>query len=187
MNLNRKLLSGFGVMLVLVLGFAASAWIMVTSFQGDLDRAVNLTARKQYLAGGVSTAASEITSLARGSVLSSVVADEAHARSYQEQFGTVSARLRQVLTELARISRGQELSTILRSLQEQAELLEAGRLELQRAMANQQLDAALTIFSQKLQPRLEQIGQAASGLVDQQNRELGNTAAEAAAKSGADP
>ena len=73
---------------------------------------------------------------------------------------------------------------MLRSLEEQAALLEAGRVELQQAMANQQLDAALAIFSQKLQPRLEQIGKAASGLVDQQNRELESTAAAAAAKSG---
>ena len=97
MNLNRKLLSGFGVMLALVLAFAGSALVMVNSFQGDLDRAVNLTAREQYLAGGVSTAAAEITSLARGSVLSAVVADEAHARIYQQQFGAATARLRQVL------------------------------------------------------------------------------------------
>src|SRR5262249_44214653 len=44
--------------------------------------------------------------------------------------------------------------------------------ELRQAMANQQLDAALSIFGQKVQPQLEEIGRQASSLVDQQNRDL---------------
>ena len=105
-------------------------WIMVNSFKEDLDRAVNLTAGSSILRGR-QHGASEITSLARGSVLSSVVGDEAHARSYQEQFGTVSARLPGpdgTGTDFP----GTGASTILRSLQEQAELLEAGRRNCSR-------------------------------------------------------
>ncbi len=183
MNLTRKLLSSFGVMLALVLAFAGLAVFLAGDFQGDLNRAVNVTARQQYLAGSVSTEAAEITSLARGSVLSAVVGDGGHASAYQRQFGEAVAKLQKVLRELGAMSRGQELSAILRSLEEQAGMLEAGGRQLQQALGNQQMDAALGIFSQLMQPRLEQIGQTAAGLVDQQNRELGNAAAAAASKS----
>jgi methyl-accepting chemotaxis protein/methyl-accepting chemotaxis protein-1 (serine sensor receptor) len=50
-------------------------------------------------------------------------------------------------------------------------------------MVNQQMDAALATFSQKVQPRLEEIGRAASSLVDQQNRELAAASSVSAAKS----
>src|ERR1041384_2263926 len=107
MNLSRKLLSGSGVMLALLLAFGGSALVMVGDFKADLDRAVNVTARQQYLAGAVSTAAAEIPSLARGWVLSAVVADEAHAKAYQQQFGAATASLQKFLAELGQISQGQ--------------------------------------------------------------------------------
>lgn len=51
------------------------------------------------------------------------------------------------------------------------------------ALANQQMDAALTIFSQKSQPRLEEISRQSSALVDQENAELAALSATSATKA----
>jgi methyl-accepting chemotaxis protein len=45
------------------------------------------------------------------------------------------------------------------------------------------MDAALTIFSQKVQPQLEDVGNRANSLVEQQNRELAEASSASAAKS----
>ena len=50
-------------------------------------------------------------------------------------------------------------------------------------MANQQMDQALAIFAQKVQPSLEEIGRQSVSLVDQLNRDLKAASVATAAKS----
>jgi methyl-accepting chemotaxis protein len=183
MTLGRKLLGGFGVMLGLVLLLSAAALISLRNVNEDLERAAKVTARKQYLAGGVNAAASEMASLARGSVLASVVGDQAHAVEYQGRFGDSQARLQNALAELRHLSDTQDGDSLLQKVEEQAGSVKQAQEELRQSLAKQQLDAALTIFGQKLQPRLEGISREASSLVDQQNRELIATSQTSSSKS----
>jgi CHASE3 domain sensor protein len=180
MTLGRKLQGGFGVMLGLVLLLSAAAFVSLRSLSQDLDRAAKVTARKQYLAGGVNAAASEMASLERASVLASVVGDKAASEAYQTQFREPQNRIQESIAELRRMSSHADGDAVLQRVEEQAGLVRQAQQELLQAMANQQLDAALAIFAQKLQPRLAGISREASSLVDQQNREL-TAASEASA------
>ena len=67
MSLARKLLIGFGVMVGLCAILSVGALVVIGDLNRDLDRAANVTARQQYLAGRVSAAASEMAGLERGS------------------------------------------------------------------------------------------------------------------------
>jgi methyl-accepting chemotaxis protein len=183
MTVGRKLLGGFGVMLGLVLLLSAAALVALRNLNDDLDRAAKVTARKQYLAGGVNAGASEMASLARGSVLASVVGDKAHSDAYQEQFRAPQDRLQSALAELRQFSANGSGDALLQRVEQQASLVRQAHQELRQAMANQQLDTALVIFNQKLQPRLEGIAKEASTLVDEQNRELAAASEASAAKS----
>ncbi len=183
MTLGRKLLGGFGVMLGLMLLLSAAALVALRNLNDDLDRAAKVTARKQYLAGGVNAAASEMASLARGSVLASVVGDKAHSDSYMQQFREPQEQLRKALEEFVGLSGPKEGGGILERIEQQAALVRQAHEELRQAMANQQLDAALMIFNQRLQPRLEGIAQEASSLVDQQNKDLAAASEASASKS----
>jgi methyl-accepting chemotaxis protein/methyl-accepting chemotaxis protein-1 (serine sensor receptor) len=58
--------------------------------------------------------------------------------------------------------------------------------EFQAGMSNEQMDSALAIFNQRLQPQLDEIGRQASILVTQQNGELTAASAASAAKSSRD-
>src|SRR3954452_6718914 len=154
MTLGRKLFGGFGVMLGLVLLLSAAALVALRNLNDDLDRAAKVTARKQYLAGGVNAGASELASLARGGVLAAVVGDAAGSAGYLQQFEAPQTRIQDSLAELRRLSDKAGSGDILARVEQQAGLVRQAQQELRQAMANQQLDAALAIFGQKLQPRL---------------------------------
>jgi methyl-accepting chemotaxis protein/methyl-accepting chemotaxis protein-1 (serine sensor receptor) len=170
-------------MLGLVLVLSAAALVALRNLNDDLDRAANVTARKQYLAGGVNTAASEMASLARGSVLASVVGDKARSDTYLQQFVGPQDQLQKTIAELQRVSASQDGGELLGRIGEQATLVRQAYEELRQSMANQQLDAALAIFNQKLQPRLEGIAREASSLVDRQGTELAAASDASATKS----
>jgi len=183
MSLSRKLLGGYGAMLALVLLLSIAALVVIRDLNGDLDRAANVTARQQYLAGEVNAATSEMANSERGMVLSAMLGDKAHVEDYQQRFLARADGLKKALDSLHQMARNGEASSLIQALDEQAALALEGHGELQKAMANQQLDAAIGIFSQKVQPQLAEIGAKAASLVDQQNRDLAAASRAAAAKS----
>jgi methyl-accepting chemotaxis protein/methyl-accepting chemotaxis protein-1 (serine sensor receptor) len=170
-------------MLALVLLLSGGALWVVRDLNQDLDRAANVTARRQYLAGEVNAAASEMTGFARGNMLSAVTGDKTHAEDYQQRFRVRAEGLQKALADLGKLDVTGETAALVRGLDEQASMVLQAHEELRQAMANQQMDAALSIFAQKVQPRLEEIGQQASSLVSQQNRELAAASEASAAKS----
>jgi methyl-accepting chemotaxis protein/methyl-accepting chemotaxis protein-1 (serine sensor receptor) len=183
MSLTKKLLGSFGAMLGLVLLLGTGALLVTRDLSGDLEHAANVTARQQYLAGQVSADAAELTSLERGGVLAAMLADTAHQRAYQQEFGQHAANLRKALSELRKLADTREESVRLQSLEQQSSLVSEAHEELRQAMANQQMDAGLVIFAQKVQPSLEEIRRQAVSLVEQQTRDLASASAISSAKS----
>ena len=183
MSLTKKLLGGFGAMLGLVLLLGAGGLLVTRDVSQDLEHTANVTARQQYLAGRVSADAAELTSLERGSVLAAMLVDAAHQQTYQQSFGEHAASLRKSLAELRKTADSGGAAKRLQSLEEQAALVATAHDELHQAMASQQMDNAMVIFAQKVQPSLEEIGLQAVSLVEQQNRDLASVSAAAEAKS----
>ena len=183
MRLGRKLVGGFGAMIALVLLLSGSALLIIGGLAGDLDRAAGVTARKQYLAGEVHDAASDMTSLERGTVLAAMLADKTHSEANLQEFQDTQVRIRAAMSDLRKLAETREAQALLDNLNQLAVQVGQAHEELRQAMANQQMDAALSIFAQKLQPRLEEIGRAASSLVDQQNRDLSAASMASSAKS----
>lgn len=183
MSLSRKLLSGFAAMIALVFVLSGGALVVIAELNADLDRAANVTARKEYLAGDVNSSAWEMTSIEKGSVLAAVLGDKSQSDVAQQQFQGPAMRLRKGLSDLRGMAEAGQAASLLQTLERQASSVLEAHEELRQAMANQQLDAALSIFAQKVQPRLAEIGRGAATLVDQQNSDLAATSAGSAAKS----
>jgi methyl-accepting chemotaxis protein/methyl-accepting chemotaxis protein-1 (serine sensor receptor) len=183
MSLTKKLLASFGAMLGLMLLLGTGGLLVTRDLSGDLERAANVTARQQYLAGQVSTDSAELTGLERGTVLAATVADAAHLQAYQQAFAQHAASLRKALSELGKIAETPEAKARLQSLDQQSSLVARAHDELRQAMASQQMDAAMVIFAQKVQPSLEEIGRQAVSLVEQQTRDLASASAVSSAKS----
>jgi len=183
MSLTKKLLISFGAMLGLVLLLGAGGLFFTRDLAGELERAASVTARHQFLAGQVSAGAAELTSLERGSVLAAMLVDNVHQQSYQQAFLQQAENLRKSLTELRKTASARETAARLLSLEQQAALVGQAHEELRQAMANQQMDHALVIFAQKVQPSLEEIGRQAVSLVDQLNKDLAAASSATATKA----
>ena len=184
MSLRRKLLSSFGAMLALVVVVGVCALVVTRELSSDLDRAVNVTGHQQYLAGMVNSEASEMASCERAGVLAAVLGDKARAADSQQRFRGASDALQKALAELRRVGDAQDDRSLLDGLDQQAALVMQAHDEEQQAMANQQMDAALSDFSQKAQPRLEEISKQASAVVERQNRELATASQQSGTKAG---
>ena len=183
MSLTKKLLVSFAAMLGLVLLLGVGGLLVSRDLSGDLERAANVTARQQYLAGQVSAGAAELTSLERGSVLASMLADTAHLQAYQQAFSQHAENLRKSLSELRKTADSREAPARLQNLEQQALAVTQAHEELRQAMGKQQMDAAMVIFAQKVQPSLEEIGRQAVSLVEQQNSDLASASAASSAKA----
>jgi methyl-accepting chemotaxis protein len=183
MNLIKKLLIGFGAMVALVLLMSLGALVEVRDLNVDLDRAANVTARKQFLAGEVNAAASSMASFERGSVLAAMLGDKAHSDEYLARFESGAGELAKGLGSLHHIAESTETEALLRRIDGQTAAMMDAHVEFRRAMSNQQMDAALATFGQKLQPQLEEIGKQAASLVTQQNGDLAAASVASATKA----
>ncbi len=143
MNVSRKLLSGFGAMLVLVLASSVGALLVTRDLSQDLRRAADVTARKQYLAGEVSAATSAMANGEQGTVLSDMLSDKAHSEQYQTTFGTHAVQLQKALAELSQFVKGSETESAVNALKQQASAVLEAHEELSRSIASGKMDAAL--------------------------------------------
>jgi methyl-accepting chemotaxis protein/methyl-accepting chemotaxis protein-1 (serine sensor receptor) len=183
MSLTKKLLASFAAMLGLVILLGAGGLLVMRDLSGDLEHTANVTARQQYLAGQVSADAAELTSLERGSVLGAMLADAAHVQAYQQAFDQHAANLRKCLAELRKTANDREAASRLQSLEQQASAVAQAHDALHKAISAQQMDAAMVIFAEKVQPSAEEIGRQAVSLVGQQNNDLAAVSAASSAKS----
>jgi methyl-accepting chemotaxis protein/methyl-accepting chemotaxis protein-1 (serine sensor receptor) len=179
----KKIAMGFATMLGLVVLISAVASLVIRDLTGDLNRAANLTARAQYLAGRVSRDTAQMGGLESGGMLAAVLGNKEQSDRNAEGFRQRSESLQSALAELIRIAEASEDSTLLARLQSETQQVNQAHQELRQATINQQMDTALLIFGQKVQPLLDQVGSEGASLVEQQNRELSAASAAAADKS----
>jgi methyl-accepting chemotaxis protein/methyl-accepting chemotaxis protein-1 (serine sensor receptor) len=183
MSLSKKVIVGSAAMLGLVLLLGAATIVVTQGLKGDLERATTVTARQQYLAGSANAAASEMASCERGNVLSAILSDKSKVEEYNRRFEAAAATLQKALADLRKLAETEGSQRLLASLDQQAGVILAGHEELRRAMAAQQMDAAVSVFSQKVQPMLEETGRQASAFVEQLNNDLAAIAEASSARS----
>jgi methyl-accepting chemotaxis protein len=183
MSLRQKLLGGFGAMLALGLLLGAGAIYVTRDLNQDLDRAVNVTGRQQYLAGVVNAGAAEMASCERAGVLAAVLGDKAKADDYLRRFSAAADNMEKALAQLRQAGDDPASRAQLEGIEQQAQLVMQAHEEQRQAMTNQQMDTALSTFTQKAQPRLEEISKQASAVVERQNAELAAVSANAKSKS----
>ncbi len=170
-------------MLGLSLLMSAGATIEIRNLHIDLDRAANITAREQYLAGAVSTAAASMIASARACIVSAMLSDGDQSFDYLKRFDLELAGLRAGLQKLHRLSGSSENEALLHQIDSQAEAVSWAHSELSSHIANQQLNEALDVFGNTLEPELEEIGRRASALVERHNADLAAVSAASAFQS----
>ena len=183
MSLTRKLLTAFAGMSGLLVLLAVACLLMTRTLNSDLDKAANVTARRQYLAGQVATLAGEMAGTERGSVLSAVLGDKTRSDESQRDFRRQSDQLQKALTQLHSLETVAGSDAALQNVDRAAAQAVAAQQELATALGNNQMDAALAMFAQRMQPSLDDIGRQASALVERQANELSAASKASASKA----
>jgi len=170
-TIGTKLLISFGMMFGVAL-FLSVAWIIQSQgLTKELQNAVNVTARRQQLAGQIGTAASQMLTAENGNVLGSILQRNGVVSQSRQQFHEQSARMERALAEYRPLSD----ATTLASVNVLAGMLSSAVHaddEMMQFLDKQQFDAVQRTFDESVQPRLREISAQADGLVKQENDRL---------------
>ncbi|HUP02628.1 MAG TPA: methyl-accepting chemotaxis protein [Bryobacteraceae bacterium] len=172
MSLSMQRLGTTGVVLALAVILGVCGLWAARDLGGDLDRAVNVTGRQQYLAGMVNAEALAMANAERSGAMASVLGDAAGMENARQRFSEASSALQKALGDLRRVADAADSRALLDGLDQQVALVMQAHEEMQQAIGNKQMDVALSTFSQKAQPRLEEISKQASAVVERQNSDL---------------
>ncbi|MBC8164546.1 MAG: MCP four helix bundle domain-containing protein [Bryobacteraceae bacterium] len=182
-TIGKKLLASFGSIIALVVILGVVSLQINTTLRGELDRAVKITARRQLLAGKLSTAAEGMVAIDRGITFSLVLQQMDKAQAFRKDYEQEAGNVRRYLDEMAN-SGDAESRNELKELQAFYSTVESAQNEFLHLLSGQQMDVALVTFDEKVAPRIKQLSEKARSLVDQEEKRLMQTAAASEAKSG---
>ncbi len=184
-TIGTKLLLSTSGMLALVLLTGITSLKINSDLGRDLDQAINVTAKKELLAGQISTGASDMTALERGIAFSTVLQQPDKAAAFKSSYRDAEDRVRTALQSFRLLPNDDRSRLELDALQREFDFLQGAHADMLRLLSKQQMDLALAAFDETLLPHLNAMSTRAKALVDVQVAQLSAVAAGAASTSGA--
>src|SRR5579871_1232176 len=109
-KIGTKLLVGFSMMFAIALALSTAWFIQIRGLTSELESAVNVTAKKQLLAGEIRTSSAEMLAAENGMVLDSILQRKALVSQGKQDFATQFAHLKSALTQFRPLSDPSALS-----------------------------------------------------------------------------
>jgi methyl-accepting chemotaxis protein len=178
-TLIAKLQTSFAAIIGLALLVGGLAFLYSTRLSQELQTAVDVVARKQVLAGRISTAAADMTSLERGIAFSAVLTQSDKMETLKRQFSDAANLASSDTRELDRLSSSQAARQSIRELEKAHQSVMSAHSEMLKLLSNQQMDIALQKFEAEVAPRLQNIATAAKRMIDAQTQDLERMSAQA--------
>ena len=160
-TIGAKLLISSSAMLAPVLIMGLTSLTVSSGLSKELDNAVNSIARKQLLAGQISTAAADMNALERGIAFSTVLQQPDKAESFKQQFRSAESRVEQYLDTFKSLMKETDSKTELEDLKNEYASIKTAHEGLLQMLASQQMDQALKSFDEVLLPKLNQMSASA--------------------------
>ena len=171
LTIGTKLLLSFGMMLGVVL-FMSCAWIIQNrGLTKELQDAVNVTARRQQLAGQIGTAAAQMLTAENGNLLGSILQRSGLVSQNRQQFREQSTRMEKALAEFRPLADSTTLASVNALAGMLASAVHADD-EMMQYLDKQQFDSVQKTFEENVQPRLRDIGAQTEILIRQENDRL---------------
>jgi methyl-accepting chemotaxis protein WspA len=182
LTIGTRLLFGLGIMLGVSM-FLSCAWIIQNrGLTKELEYAVNVTARRQQLAGQIGTAAAQMLAAENGKVLGSILQRNEVVSQSKRQFGEQLARMEKALAEFRPLCDATTLASVNALAGMLASVIRADDLMMQ-SLDKQQFDSGGKTFEESVQPRLREISEQTETLIRQENDRLAGAAELAQARS----
>ncbi len=178
-KIGTKLTAAFGGLLGVVLGLSVVSLLQNTGLTRELNRAVRVTAQKQFLAGEISAATAKMLALERGVVLGSILQQAEVVAQQKREFSKVADQAGQRLAEFRPLVEDQAARGLAGALGEQLASVNQGHREMMQLLDRQQFDQVQKTFDERVLPRLRQIEEQAQSLVRQEQSRLASAAASA--------
>ena len=171
-TIGTKLFISSGVMLALLLVMGLTSLKVSSGLSKELDNAVNSIARKQLLAGQISTAAADMNALERGIAFNTVLQQPDKASAFKQQFLATEGRVEQYLESFKSLMKDTDSKAELEAVQNQYASIKTANQGFLQMLEKQQMDQALKAFDETLLPKLNEMSASAKKLVDGQGEQL---------------
>ena len=166
----------------------AIALLSTVSFRGihtlakELDQVVNVSSRKVQLAAALGEELSTLSAVRRGAVLQTMLSDSAGASQYKRQWKESEQKVLALMDDIRKCAateaERQQVSQVAASLEKIAQISS----QMSTALDNQQMDVALKLQTEALNPAQEEVRSTMAKFATAQREGL-RTAAEEAASS----
>lgn len=172
MKIGAKLLGGFGTLVVILL-VMGSVWLVESrSLSMQLSSAVNVTARKQQLAGAVWRAAADMLSAEESIVLGAILQRSQVTTQGKVQFTAGLRSIEKALAAFRPLSDSASTLSAISALENEVSLAAAAHEDLIQYLDKQQFDHVQRTFDDRMQPRLKEVGRQAELLARQEEERL---------------
>jgi len=155
MSLARKLMAGFGAVLILSLALSVSSLTSINALKGEIDRIANEDAVKVDLAGQISTGAAEMLRLDNGIILRLILQDQAGSEANKQRFHTAAAKVQSLIGQMDRIRNTDDGKRRLAKLRSGAANWVGLHDEMLHLLDAQQFDGAQKMLGDRIVPAAE--------------------------------
>ncbi len=171
MTIGKKLIGAFGVMLGTAVALSLGAFWQVKSLTGDLNNAVNVTARKQALAGAIQASTAQMMVYEENLLLGSILQRPAMVTQAKEGFRTEMARTQKASADYQSLVDADTSATII-ALEQARGLVSRANDDMLANLDKGQFDLVQKTFDDSVVPRIKEISVASEKLVDQERERL---------------
>ena len=179
MTIGTKLFLSFGAASVLTLAVSGLALNSIGNLGGNIDRLVNVNAKKQYLAGDINTVASDLIAWERGIVLRAYMKDTATMTKYRQGFQDSAVRLKKRCEEFAPLIETTEARRMIEEIQTSLDKIRTNHEEIWSLASSGQTKAAAGVLKDKVMPLVIQVHSIGEQLVTQQGGLMGKVGQQA--------
>lgn len=138
----------------------------------ELEKATGQIARRQILAGQLSTAFSDLVAVERGLAFATVLQQNTEAEAARRSYAQVEAQIEGYFREFRALANGQAGMAEIDRLAAEFETARRAHAELLQLLREMKMDVAITQLNTTLIPRLAQAAASAKQVVAQQGQAL---------------
>ena len=170
MTIGKKLFLSFGGALLLTLVVSFVAMESIASLGAALDRVMNKTAAKQYLACTIDAGESDVVAAERGVVLRALTKEQAHLERSGVEFNQAFEGMKKQASEFVPLIETDEARRQIADLQKGMDKMLQNHQQLYALAAGGKADEAAAFLMQTVVPECDQVSAQTKAMVELQRR-----------------
>lgn len=169
MTIGKQLFVSLGAAVALTLTVSGVAWQGFEALDTAVQNLAVVNSRKLFLAGDINTAMSDIATYERALVLAAVAKDEAALGNAKAAMQKSTSRLKKNLDELGPLLQTAEGKRMFGEISGSMDGINQNHAEMVRLVEAKDIDKAIKLFAEKVDPTLQVANNGAEALVVQNN------------------